>query len=993
MTPLKRHRFITFLLLFACLSLSLSTGAQRRKRNSASGNDSLKVDSALVDTLSIDTVAPKKKQPLDAPVIYEANDSIVFTEGGYAHLYGDGKVNYEKIELTSAVITMNMDSSTVYARGVPDSAGVEKGTPVFKDGETPYESKIMRYNFKSKKGFINNIVTQQGEGYVTSEESKKGANDELYLRHGRYTTCDNHEHPHFYLKLSMAKVRPKKNVVFGPAQLVVEDVPLPIAIPFGFFPFNSSYSSGFIMPTYGDEMNRGFYLRDGGYYFAISDRMDLKVLGEIFTKGSWGLSVQSNYNKRYKYSGNFNASYLVTKTGEKNMPDYMVTKDFRIAWSHRQDAKANPNSSFSANVNFATSSYDQRNLSSLYNPQQYSNNTKTSSVSYSRNFPEIGLNLSSTFNISQNTRDSSISVTLPDLNISLNRIYPFKRKKAVGDERWYEKISLQYTGQMTNSINTKDNLILKQGLNKWTNGMQHKIPISATFTLFKYINVVPSFNYTENISLNRIYPFKRKKAVGDERWYEKISLQYTGQMTNSINTKDNLILKQGLNKWTNGMQHKIPISATFTLFKYINVVPSFNYTERWYMRKVEQSYDPSAPNNVRRDTINGFNRVYNYDLSLQVNTKMYGFYKPWKKLFGDKIEMIRHVFTPSVSMSYAPDFSTSRYGYVGTYTYTDTDGEVRTQTYNPYEGLPYSFSPSGKSENFTFSIDNNVEMKVKSDADTTGVKKISLIDQLGASISYNAAAKEKPWGNLSMNLRLKLTKSYTFNMNAQFATYAYEFDKDGKVVEGNRTEWSYGRFGRFQGYSGSFSYTLNNDSWKKWFGPKDEKDSKGDKDKKNENLDEYSDDGNENTEEEDNSGLRKTEKAAIDPDGYMAFKMPWSLSLSYSYSIREDRSKQINIKTMRYPYSVTHSLNVSGNVKLGSRWNVNYSSGYDFNTKEMSMTTVNISRDLHCFNMSCGLVFGPFTSYNFSIRANSSMLTDALKWDQRSNTGSAVNWY
>ncbi len=819
MTPLKRHRFITFLLLFACLSLSLSTGAQRRKRNSASGNDSLKVDSALVDTLSIDTVAPKKKQPLDAPVIYEANDSIVFTEGGYAHLYGDGKVNYEKIELTSAVITMNMDSSTVYARGVPDSVGVEKGTPVFKDGETPYESKIMRYNFKSKKGFINNIVTQQGEGYVTSEESKKGANDELYLRHGRYTTCDNHEHPHFYLKLSMAKVRPKKNVVFGPAQLVVEDVPLPIAIPFGFFPFNSSYSSGFIMPTYGDEMNRGFYLRDGGYYFAISDRMDLKVLGEIFTKGSWGLSVQSNYNKRYKYSGNFNASYLVTKTGEKNMPDYMVTKDFRIAWSHRQDAKANPNSSFSANVNFATSSYDQRNLSSLYNPQQYSNNTKTSSVSYSRNFPEIGLNLSSTFNISQNTRDSSISVTLPDLNISLNRIYPFKRKKAVGDERWYEKISLQYTGQMTNSINTKE------------------------------------------------------------------------------------------------------------------------------------------------------------------------------KLFGDKIEMIRHVFTPSVSMSYAPDFSTSRYGYVGTYTYTDTDGEVRTQTYNPYEGLPYSFSPSGKSENFTFSIDNNVEMKVKSDADTTGVKKISLIDQLGASISYNAAAKEKPWGNLSMNLRLKLTKSYTFNMNAQFATYAYEFDKDGKVVEGNRTEWSYGRFGRFQGYSGSFSYTLNNDSWKKWFGPKDEKDSKGDKDKKNENLDEYSDDGNENTEEEDNSGLRKTEKAAIDPDGYMAFKMPWSLSLSYSYSIREDRSKQINIKTMRYPYSVTHSLNVSGNVKLGSRWNVNYSSGYDFNTKEMSMTTVNISRDLHCFNMSCGLVFGPFTSYNFSIRANSSMLTDALKWDQRSNTGSAVNWY
>lgn len=910
MTPLKQHRFITFLLLFACLMLSVSTGAQRRKRGPISGNDTLKADTIFVDTLLVDTIAPKKKQPLDAPVVYEANDSIVFTEGGLAHLYGSGKVNYEKIELTSDIITMNMDSSTVYARGIPDSTGVEKGTPIFKDGDTPYESKIMRYNFKTKKGFINNIVTQQGDGYVTSEESKKGGGDELYLRHGKYTTCDQHDHPHFYLKLSMGKVRPKKNVVFGPAQLVVEDVPLPLAIPFGFFPFNSSYSSGFIMPSYGDEMNRGFYLRDGGYYFAISDRMDLKLLGEIFTKGSWGLSTQSNYNKRYKYAGSFNASYIVTKTGEKNMPDYMVTKDFKIAWNHRQDAKASPNSSFSANVNFATSSYDQRNLSSLYNPQQYSNNTKTSSVSYSRNFPEIGLNLSSTFNITQNTRDSSMNVTLPDLNISLNRIYPFKRKK----------------------------------------------------------------------------------AAGDERWYEKISFQYTGHLTNSINTKDNLILKQGISKWNNGMQHNIPVSATFTLFKYFNIVPSFNYTERWYTRKIEQSYDPLERDKIHRDTINGFNRVYNYNMSLQVNTKLYGFYKPWKKLFGDKIEMIRHVVTPSVSISYAPDFGSSRYGYYKTYQYTDENGEVRTVEYSPFSGQSFSPPGKGKSENISFSIDNNVEMKVKSDKDSTGVKKISLIDQLSANMSYNAAAQRQPWSDLSMNLRLKLTKSYTFNMNASFATYAYQFDENGRVVVGDRTEWSYGRFGRFQGYSGSFSYTLNNDTWKKWFGPRDEKDAKDKKKgKNNEALDDYTDE--DDNEDETKSSTRKTEKASLDSDGYLTFKMPWSLSLSYSYSIREDRTKDINVKTMRYPYSITHSLNASGNLKLGSRWNINYSSGYDFNTKEMSMTTVNISRDLHCFNMSCGLVFGPFTSYNFTIRANSNLLTDALKWDQRSNTGSAVTWY
>lgn len=913
MTSFRRTTYLLLSLFVFGFFCSFYAEAQRvrgKRMRGGEKTDSLHRDSVALDSLGMDSLAvdtTKKKEPLDAPVIYEASDSIVFTKDGYAHLYGEGKVNYQNIELTSAVITMNMDSSTVFAKGVADTTGVETGTPIFKDGETPYESKIMRYNFKTKKGFINSIVTQQGEGYVTSEEGKKGANDEIYMRHGKYTTCDNHEHPHFYLRLSMAKVRPKKNVVFGPAQLVVEDVPLPIAVPFGFFPFNSSYSSGFIMPTYGDEMNRGFYLRDGGYYFAISDQMDLKVLGEIFTKGSWGLSAASNYNKRYKFSGSFNASYLVTKTGEKNMPDYSVSKDFRIQWSHRQDAKANPNSSFSASVNFATSSYDRSSLSSLYNPQQYSQNTKASSVSYSRNFPEIGLNISGAFNITQNTRDSSLSMTLPDVNISLNRIYPFKRKK----------------------------------------------------------------------------------AAGDERWYEKISLQYTGSITNSISTKDNLLFKTPLTQWENGMQHKIPVSATFNLFKYINIVPSFNYTERWYLRKVKQSYDasPTSRDHVKRDTINGFNRLYDYNLSLQMNTKLYGMYKP---LFMKSKELqIRHVFTPTVSYTYTPDFGKSRYGYYDTYTYTDEDGEVRTVEYSPYEGAVYGYPGKNMSQNISFSIDNNIEMKMKSDKDTTGYKKISLIDQLGASLSYDVANKK--WSDLSMNLRLKFPNNYTFNMNASFATYAYQFDENGNVVVGDRTEWSYGRFGRFQGYSGSFSYTLNNDTFKKLFGKKDENEDKNKK--KKEDSEDEEEDTEESENQNNNSNMRKTEKASVDSDGYLAFKFPWSISLSYSYSIREDRTKNINIKKMRYPYSLTHSLNVSGNFKIGSRWNMTYSTGYDFTSKEMSMTTLNITRDLHCFNMSCGLVFGPFTSYNFSIRANSSMLTDALKWDQRSNTGSAVTWY
>ncbi|MCI5742485.1 MAG: LPS-assembly protein LptD [Bacteroides sp.] len=876
----------------------------RNRVDSLSSDSLVNADSLAMDSLALDTTP--KKEPLDAPVIYEASDSIVFTKGGFAHLYGSGKVNYQNIELTSQLITMNMDSSTVFARGVADTTGVEQGTPVFKDGETPYESKMMRYNFKTKKGFINSIVTQQGDGYVTSEESKKGANDEIYMRHGKYTTCDNHDHPHFYLKLSMAKVRPKKDVVFGPAQLVVEDVPLPIAVPFGFFPFSSSYSSGFIMPTYGDEMNRGFYLRDGGYYFAISDQFDLKLLGEIYTKGSWGLSAASTYNKRYRYSGYFNASYLVTKQGEKNMPDYMVSKDFRVQWSHRQDAKANPNSTFSASVNFTTSSYDKSSLSTLYDPlSSYSNNTKASSISYSRNFPEIGLNLSGTFNITQNTQDSSVNMTLPDLNITLNRIYPFKRKNSAGDQKWYEKISFQYTGALTNKVNTKDNLLFKT-------------------------------------------PFS---------------------------------------KWETGMRHSIPVEATFSLFKYINVTPSFLYTERWYTRKVMQHYDYTLKEAVK-DTINGFNRVYDYNMSVSMNTKLYGMYKP---LFMKSKEItIRHVVTPSVSYTYTPDFGASRFGYYENYVYTDEDGEVRMVEYSPYSGMPYGVPGQGVSQNISMSLKNNLEMKMASDKDTTGYKKISLIDDLTGQLSYDIARKR--WSDLTLNARLKLTKNYTFNMNARFKTYAYKFDENGRVVESDRTEWSYGRFGRFDGYSGSLSYTLNNETFKKWFGKGDEEDGKN-KGKKEDTDSEEDEEDEELSNNQNTQPKRKTEDAKIDSDGYLAFQLPWSLSLSYSYRIQEDRTKDINIKTMRYPYSFSHQVNISGNVKLGSRWNITYSSGYDFDTKKMSMTQMNITRDLHCFNMSCGLVFGPFTSYNFSIRANSTMLTDALKWDQRSNTGSAVTWY
>lgn len=895
MTSLKAKTYI-IPLLFVAVTLSLSDGvhAQKGKKKELS-SDTIKADSLAQDTLK----SKKKKQELNAPVTYEASDSIVFTQGGFAHLYGKGKVNYEKIELESEIITMNMDSSTVYARGKVDSLGAVTGAPVFKDGETPYESKSINYNFKSKRGYIKNVVTQQGEGYVTSYNAKKSSGDDLFMEDGKYTTCDNHEHPHFYLQLTRAKVKPKKNVVFGPAYMVVEDVPLPIAIPFGFFPFSSSYSSGFIMPTYGDELNRGFYLRDGGYYFAISDYMDLKLTGEIFTKGSWGLGTATNYNKRYKYSGSLSANYQVTKTGEKNV-DYAVSKDFKLNWTHRQDAKASPNSSFSASVNFATSSYEKTNLGSYYDPSLYSQNTKTSSVSYTRNFPDQNLTMSSTFNIAQRTKDSTLAVTLPDLNISLSRIFPFKRKKAVGAERWYEKISMSYTGQLKNSITTKEDKFFKSSL-----------------------------------------------------------------------VKD----------WENAVNHSVPISATFTLFKYLNVTPSFNYTERWYTNKIKQSWDDNSQA-VKKDTTYGFNRVYNYNMSLGISTKLYGFYTPMKAIFGDKIQTIRHVITPTVSLSAQPDFGAKRYGYWDSYTYIDAYGDQKTVDYSPYATGLFGVPGKGKQGNVSFDVSNNVEMKIKSANDS--VKKVSLIDELGGSISYNMAAKTKPWSDLSMRLRLKLTKSYTFNFNTSFATYAYQFDKNGNVYVGDKTEWSYGRFGRFQGSGSSFSYTFDNSTWKKWFGKKEEK-KEGTNNPEGEKPKEEA--------KTDGETEKKEKKAEVNQDGYLPFKMPWSFSLAYSFNFRENTAAKINEKTMRYPFKLTHTLSGSGNIKISDKWNFSFQGSYDFDAKQIAQTTCNISRDLHCWSMTCSLSpFGKYRSYNFSIRANSSMLQD-LKWEQRSSASSNIKWY
>lgn len=915
------NRVLIILLLF------LAGGLNAYSQEPAARADSLaRADDLLLQrpdsVMPVDSLAPmdstSQKAGLDAPVTYQAADSIVMTAGNWAYLFGDGKVKYQQIELESEEIEMNLDSSLVYAKFGLDSIGQEFGYPLFKDGDQEYESKTMRYNFSTKKGYITDVITQQGEGYVTAGRTKKMEDDVLNMVGGRYTTCDEHDHPHFYIQMTKAKVRPKKNIVTGPVYLVLEDVPLyPLGLPFCFFPFSNTYSSGIIMPTFGDENARGFFLRDGGYYFALSDYMDLALTGEIYTKGSWGLSARSSYRKRYRFSGNFNASYLVTKLGDKGLPDYSLSKDFKLNWTHTQDPKANPYRTFSASVNFSTSSYDRNNTASLYPGSQgfadATQNTKGSSINITQRFPNNPFSISATMNINQRSRDSAISVTLPDLTVTMSRIFPFKRKQAVGKERWYEKISMSYTGTFTNSIDTKENLLFKS-------------------------NIV----------------------------------------------KD----------WRNAMQHTIPVSATFSIFKYLNISPSFNYKERWYTSRIEQGYDEIQQRVMPTDTTYGFYRLFDFNASVSASTTLYGFFKPLPFL-GNKVEMIRHRFEPSVSFSAAPDFGSSRFGYYDDFIYTGIDGRDMHYVYSPFSHNSYGVPGRGKQGSINFNIDNNIEMKIRSDRDSTGFRKISLIDKLSLGMSYNMAADSFKWSDLNVGLRLKLSKSYTLNLNGTFDTYTYDADEHGNPIRKDVPRWKAGKgFGRLRSTGTSFSYTFNNDTFKNWFGGGDDSNSNsGATPEGADNADGQNPDGTTGADEAKKGGRllgKKKESGDYDADGYMINKIPWSLSFSYSMRLGYGRFNPVK---KEYNYDLTHSLSFNGNIQPTKNWRLSFNATYDFDVKKISYMTCNITRDLHCFQMTASFVpVGPFKSYTFSVAVSSSLLKD-LKYDQRSSYRDGQQWY
>ncbi|MGC9150934.1 MAG: putative LPS assembly protein LptD [Microbacter sp.] len=865
-----------------------------------------------------DTTKNKAKQneQFTDKIIYQANDSIVFFGDGTGIMYGQGDIQYQKMELQANYIRMKMDSSLVYATGSKDSTGNWVGEPDFKDENNQFTSKQLTYNFKTKRGFIHHTVTQQGEGWVVSDLTKLSADKTFYMSNVQYTTCDNTDHPDFYIQLTRAKVKPQKYIVSGPAYLVIEDVPLPVALPFGYFPFTQKYSSGIIVPSYGDDFTRGFFLHNGGYYFAINDYVDLALTGEIYTKGTWALNAISTYVKRYKFRGSLNISYRQDVVSEKGMPDYGKSTNMSIQWTHSQDSKASLYSTLSGSVNFSTSGYNRSNINNVYNPYIMSQNTKSSSVNFSQRFPNSPFTLSANANITQRTADSTINMQLPNLTVAMSRIYPFKRSNHVGPEKWYDKIAMSYTGAFANSIQTKENRLFHSSLSR---------------------------------------------------------------------------------DWQNGFDHQIPISASFSLFNYINITPAVNYHERWYFKSVLQHWD-NTKQTVIRDTTSGFYRSYDFNASITAQTTFYGFYIPSRKLFGDKIDRIRHVFIPSFSFTYNPDFSNPIWGSYKTYDKYVQDMQnpqimdKQTVLYSPFEGALYGYPAAGKSGAIGYSFSNNLEMKVKTKSDTTDqptYKVVSLIDNFSWSGSYNLVADSMRWSLINANLRLKLpfSKSYMLNLSGTFDPYLYGLDANHNPVHINQLRWAHGKFPRFMGTNFSQSFTLNDQTFKHGAAKKQSNQQPADHSDIMPNTDLPS------LYNQSDSTMQKQSKptnSEVDADGYEKPQFHWSLS--FNYSLMYGQSGVFNYNTMEYNMQWTQNLSLNGTLSPTPKWNVNWSASYSFANKKFTQLNIGITRDLHCWSLTAQLVpVGYYTSYMVRIAVKSSLL-EGLKYQKSSSFQDNVNW-
>jgi lipopolysaccharide assembly outer membrane protein LptD (OstA) len=829
----------------------------------------------IADTSRNDTTAVKPIKPrLEARVEYVSKDSIRFeVKDKKVILYKEADLKYQDIELKADYVEIDFPSNSVYATGMPDSTGKEAGTPEFTQGDQKFRSKVINYNYTTKKGYIQKVMTQQDEGYLQGQVVKKEADDVTYIKKGWYSTCNNEEHPHFEFRFDKAKVIPGKSIITGPAYMTIADVPTPLFIPFGYFPNKKGQRSGIILPSYGESNNRGFFLENGGYYWAISKYMDLKLVGDIFSRGSWAVKPVFTYKVRYHFSGSLNFSYALNRLGIEGTPGFSRENDYRIAWTHTQDKKARPKSSFSASVNIQSGNYNKYDISST--PDQYLTNTFQSSINYATNFGgKAFLNLN--FNHNQNTIEHTMTINFPQVSLSVNQIYPFRSTKRAGKAKWYDKIGIRYNLDAQNRYNTTDSTLFATG---WTKELQ------------------------------------------------------------------------------NGIKHTLPIGGTWNILKYINFSNALNINDRMYFSTIRKAYvDETVVNgdtiagHYKTDTVYSFSNAFDFSLSTGINTRLYGMYQ-FKK---GPVLAIRHMLTPSVSFSYTPNFGSPFWGYyreIGNDTAT-----VNPQKYSIFQGTIYGGPQGQESGVVSFSLANNLEMKVRNRKDTVnGFKKIVLIDNFTISTSYDIAKDSLNWSPIALQGRTTIVKG----LNIQYASLwdIYARDTTGKRI--NQTEWDKShRILRLDNttWDVSLNYGLGSEKFKK-------KEAEVAKMAAQPNL-------------------SQEEMDVLDYyDNYVDFDIPWSFNLSYSfrYTKNYDAGKQARVE------KIVQTLGFNGQLNITPKWKITLYTGWDFTNSQLAYTRIDVYRDLHCWEMRFGWVpKGGQQMWNFSINVKASVLQD-LKLNKKKN--------
>lgn len=847
---MRKSNYICTFLFFVAVILCFNT-------QNAYSQDSLFVQKQD----SLDLKKNKKKAVLDARIDYSAEDSLTFfLDNKDVFLYNKAKIDYDKMKLESGFMTVNFDTKTLFAEGVKDSTDTIAQAPIFKEGNAEYKSKELKYNFDTKQGLISNVFTKESDGYLHGEKVKKKDDRTMYISSGMFTTCDNEDHPHFGISFSKAKAITDDKIVTGPAWFSLMEIPLPVGIPFAYFPFTDGKKSGFLMPSYGNAANRGYYLRNIGWYFAINDYIDLALRGDIYTNLSYALNISSSYVKRYKYRGSIEFRYEDNHTGLKNTPSYSSSSDFKFRWTHSQEAKSHPYRTFSANVNLVSSKFNQYTT----NVSDYFNNTTTSSIAFSTRF---GSAWSFTANLgeSYNINSGAISLDLPSMTLSSIQFYPFRKKKSSGKRKWYEDISFSYRANLINTIDTYDSLLTSSDLIKnFRNGIMHSIPISSNVKILKHLN------------------------------------------------------------WTN----------------------SISYTERWYTNSISKTYNPET-DLIDKDTIYGFIANRNANFTSSINTRLYGMFT-FKKGF---IKAVRHVINPSISFNYTPDFSEPSLGFYDFY----TDKEGKRVYYSKTENGVFGSPPQGASGVISFSLGNNLEMKVPDKNDTVeGMRKIVLLEAFNISSGYDLARDSVNWQPLRLTARTTLFKKLLINFSAAYTPYVLDsngiltnellWHKEGRLFQKQNSQWTL-----------NMSWNLNSKA--------DHSQTTGDYHSPTEMQ--YSPFSN------PNEILSE----------HVDFSIPWNLTLGVNYS----RLSSYIVSIAGYQTNQSATLTARGDLNLTSKWKIGFSSGYDFINKDFTYTSIDFYRDLHCWEMRMNWIpFGPRQGWNFSISVKAPMLQD-LKYEKRND--------